>query len=66
MTESMQRAVEWLRQRGGSGIWDKRNRLIAAGEIAPFYRATWKRLNDVGIVSIANKRVTLIGQAAIQ
>lgn len=50
MTAAQKKALKWLAERGGDGIFDKHGVLLAAGESAPFRRVTWNALRDLGKV----------------
>jgi len=50
MTPAQMKALKWLREHGGDGMFDKNGVLLAAGESAPFMRATWNALRDAGAV----------------
>lgn len=50
MTKSQKAALEWLREHNGTGVFDRRGVLLAAGELAPFMRSTWNALRDAGLV----------------
>lgn len=50
MTGAQKDALDWLRKHGGDGIFDRNGVLLAAGESAPFMRATWNALRDAGLV----------------
>ena len=65
VTKAQARALEWLRARNGTGVWEKPGAtvLIAAGERAPFMRSTWNALRDAGLISIVGRRVTIIEEA---
>lgn len=52
MTDSQKKAVEWLRDRGGDGVFDRNGILIACGESAPFTRSTWNALAKLGVVEM--------------
>ncbi|MBX9875008.1 MAG: hypothetical protein K2X84_09135, partial [Beijerinckiaceae bacterium] len=60
---------DWLRKHGGDGIFDRNGVLLAAGESAPFMRATWNALRDAGLVEFYNPtgkgrgRCRLVGPA---
>lgn len=63
-SKSMVEAIEWLRERGGDGVFADRSHqvLYACGEKAPFMRSTWNRLRDAGAVEFyGNRRCRLIG-----
>lgn len=48
MTKSEQKALAWLRERGGDGCFDKNGIAFAQGETAPVMRATWNSLASQG------------------
>lgn len=50
MTDSQTNAINWLRQHGGDGLFDRNGVLVAAGERAPFMRLTWNALSELGFV----------------
>lgn len=62
LTEAQSRALDWLRERNGTGVWEKPGScvLIAAGERAPFTRRTWNALRDAGFIRIEDRRVSII------
>lgn len=41
-------ALRWLKEHGGDGMFDKNGVVLAGGELAPFQRATWNTLRDLG------------------
>lgn len=43
-------ALKWLRNRNGDGVFDRHQVLVAAGERAPVMRATWSKLEKIGLV----------------
>lgn len=47
-------ALDWLRERGGDGVFDRNGVVLASGERAPFMRSTWNALCDLGIVEFYN------------
>ncbi len=51
-TRTMDRAVEWLHERGGSGVLNRQARLIAGSEVSEFGAATWLRLVVAGSVVV--------------
>lgn len=51
---SAAQALDWLRKRGGDGMFDKNGVLLASGELAPFMRSTWNALRDLGLVEFYN------------
>lgn len=54
MTKSQFKALQWLREHGGDGIFDINGVVMAAGELAPFTRSTWNALRDLGKVEFYN------------
>jgi hypothetical protein len=52
VTRAQRAALDWLRRHTGEGGFDKNGVLLAAGEPAPFMRATWNALRDLGLVDI--------------
>jgi hypothetical protein len=49
-TGAQARALKWLKDRGGDGMFDNDGVLLAMGELAPFMRSTWNALRDLGLV----------------
>jgi len=49
-TDAQLAALKWLRNRNGDGVFDRNQVLLAAGERAPVMRATWSRLEALGLV----------------
>lgn len=49
-TGAQARAFNWLKARGGDGMFDKNGVLLAQGELAPFMRSTWSALREQGFV----------------
>lgn len=49
-TKSQLRALLWLKNRGGEGVFNKHNVLLDQGELAGVMRATWNTLADDGLV----------------
>lgn len=63
MTDAQQAALKWLKERGGTGVFEKNNSvLIAAGERSSSTRTTWNILRDLGHVTIENPRITITGE----
>lgn len=66
MTSSQKRALQWLTERGGTGVFDRNGVLLAAGETAGdgkgFMRSTWNALRDLGLLTIVGRRVTVCGE----
>ena len=56
MTEAQINAVNWLRARGGDGLFDLNGVLVAHGERAPFMRSTWNTLGSLGYIEFYNTR----------
>lgn len=51
MTGAQKKALEWLRERNGDGVFERnRQVLIAAGERASFTRSTWNALAELRYV----------------
>lgn len=50
MTKSEQKALEWLRERGGDGCFDRNGIAFAQGETAPVMRSTWNSLAKQGLL----------------
>lgn len=44
------RALAWLKERGGDGMFDSNGVVLAQGELAPFTRTTWNALASLGHV----------------
>ena len=60
MTDTMRRAIAWLRARGGSGVVDRYGRVLAAGEVATHIdSATWLRLAIEGVLKFEERRLKL-------
>lgn len=54
ITKIQQKALEWLRDRGGDATLDKHGVVLACGEGAPFMRSTWNALRDAGMLEFYN------------
>lgn len=69
MTDAQKKALKWLTERGGDGVFDMNGVLIAEGEAAPFMRSTWNRLRDLGLIEFYNPlgrgrgRARVVGEA---
>lgn len=50
MNKTQEKALAWLRERGGDGCFDKHGVAFAQGETAPFTRHTWNALRDLGLL----------------
>ena len=59
MTDAQRKALRWLFNRGGEGVFNRHNVLLAQGELAGVRRATWSRLADTGCLTIEARRVRL-------
>jgi hypothetical protein len=59
LTGAQQRALRWLYNRTGSGMFTRGQVLLANGELAGVMRATWNALRDAKMVAIAAKRVDI-------
>ena len=61
LTKAQERAIEWLKERGGTGILDRYGRLVAGGEVATqFHPTTWLRLVAVGAMWGEGGRLNLL------
>lgn len=62
MTDAQKKALKWLQEHNGDGVFDKNNVLVAAGEKAPVMRMTWNALKDLGHVEfyLNNRRLRVI------
>lgn len=67
LTDAQRRALKWLHNRGGSGMFTHGQVLLASGELAGVMRATWNRLAQANppAVTIEKKRcqITETGKA---
>lgn len=67
-SDAMLAALKWLRARNGDGVFDRNQVLNAAGQRAGVMRATWTKLERLGLVEryLNNRRlrVTPAGHAA--
>lgn len=52
-------ALLWLRNRGGTGVYDKSRVLLAQGDRAAVMHTTWNHLVDKGLVLRAGVRLTV-------
>lgn len=50
LTKAQREALDWLRERGGDGMFNIHGVLLAAGELAPHVRSTWNALEASGLV----------------
>jgi hypothetical protein len=52
-------ALLWLKNRGATGVFDRNQVLVAAGERAPVMRQTWNRLAALGAITIDKGRANV-------
>lgn len=52
LTKPQQRALRWLYNRSGKGVFTKGQVLMASGDLAGVTRITWNALRDAGYVEI--------------
>ena len=50
LTGAQRKALDWLEQHNGDGMFDQNGVLLAAGESGPFMRSTWNGLRKAGWV----------------
>lgn len=55
-TEPMLRSLLWLKNRNGDGLFDRNGVLVAGGERAGVMRATWNKLQALGLVEFYHER----------
>lgn len=48
MTDAQKSALLWLRNRNADGVFQRNGTLLAAGDIGPVMRSTWKHLISLG------------------
>ena len=62
MTPAMKKALDWLTERGGSGVLTTRAsvRVIAQGDQASFLADTWLRLVVAGRLVAENGRLRVV------
>lgn len=62
LTRAEHEALTWLFDRNSSGVFTKTNQVLAGGDIGPFMRATWNRLEGMGLIAFVkmknNKRIS--------
>lgn len=58
MTKAETEALEWLRARGGDGVFGVKGNqtLLVRGEFAPFMRSTWNALVKAGKCELYGQR----------
>lgn len=60
ITTPQARALRWLYNRSGSGVFEKNNQVVVAqGERSATERKTWNALRDAGLIEVANKRAKI-------
>lgn len=59
ITDAQRAALKWFRNRGGDGVFDRTQCLIARGERAGVNRSTWSALERAGLIEryAENRRV---------
>lgn len=50
LTDAQRRALDWLKDHGGDGCFDRHGIAFAQGETAPFARSTWNELERAGLI----------------
>ena len=53
-TQSQRRALRWLYDHSGDGLFDKNGVALCGGKSAPYMRATWNALRDLKLVEFYN------------
>lgn len=68
LTKPQKAALKWLKNRGGDGVFDKTQCLIAAGERAGVMRGTWSILERAGMIEryANNRRVKMTDQGNLE
>jgi ABC-type sugar transport system substrate-binding protein len=57
VTKAQRKALDWLADHGNDGIFcNGGTAVLARGEIAPFDRVTWQRLEQAGLVETYGAR----------
>lgn len=61
ITDAQRAALKWLRNRGGDGVFDRTQCLVARGQRAGVMRSTWSRLEQAGLIEryAENRRVRI-------
>jgi len=70
MTKAQRGALRWLFARHSDGVFDRNGVLLAGGDLAPYMRATWNALRDLGFLEFykptgkgyGRARLTIAGQ----
>jgi hypothetical protein len=75
LTLPQRRALAWLKDRGGDGCFTRSGVALAQGDLAPFERPTWNKLQELGYVEFyggvrdggkGHGRLRLVGQPGHQ
>lgn len=66
ITDAQYRAIKWLSDRGGDGMFDKNGILLAAGETAPHTRSTWNELAKMDLVEFYKPKARGRGRLRIK
>ena len=59
VTPAQASALQWLKDRGGTGVWDRERVMLASGERAAVMHTTWTSLVRDGLLSRDGKRFTV-------
>jgi len=51
-TAAQHKALEWLKERGGDGMFDRWGKVVAQGERSMALKATWYNLQELGLVEV--------------
>jgi hypothetical protein len=62
ITLNQAKALTWLQEHNGDGVFDRNGILLAAGELAPHRRQTWNALERAGLVEFYGKHVDGTGR----
>jgi hypothetical protein len=67
ITSSQQKALDWLNNHGGTGVFGKDGHsVIAGGSDAPFMRSSWIALRDAQRITINGNRLTSLSEPTKQ
>lgn len=63
LTKAQRKALRWLYNRGGEGVFNNHQVLLARGELAGVMRATWNALakTNTPCIEIYKRRVSITG-----
>lgn len=65
-TEAGMHHLHWLAERGGSGVLDRYNRVVAGGDVSPVgTQPAWLRLFAQGMLETRDGRITLTRTAEL-